>query len=182
MKHTISITGRLLSISKIHQDIRSQGYHIGKDIVYEYVGYMEDSYMVIQVPLWAHSVRKQRINRIKMYAVDPAFKRAMTLGNDWGQLCEQVVCIELKRRGHIPYYWKGKQEVDFYTEETGLINVCYDLSDSRTRDRELNGLIEGMKALDKKESLLISWDSEEKIEYEDGTINIIPLWRWLLGI
>jgi predicted AAA+ superfamily ATPase len=182
MKYLMSITGRLLSINKMHNDLRSQGYNIGRTTIYEYIAHMEDAYMIVQVPLWTHSIRKQRINPTKMYAIDPAFKRVMSIGEDWGQLCEQVVCLELKRRGYTPYYWKGKQEVDFFTEETGLINVCYDLSEIGTRERELKGLLEGMKALDQKESLLISWDQEEEVELEGYRIGIVPLWRWLMGV
>ena len=182
LKQLMNLTGRLMSLNKVYNDIKSQGHAVSKSTIYEYTANMVDAYMIVEVPLWTSSIRKQQVNPTKMYGIDPSFKHAMIPNMDWGQTCEQVVCLELLRRGHTPYYLKGHQEVDFYIEEGSLINVCYDLNNPNTLKREINSLLEGMEMMEQDTSLLISWDKEETITQNGCTIHVQPLWKWLLKI
>ena len=99
---------------------------------------------------------------------------------------ENLVAIELKRRGKEIYYWKDYQqrEVDFVIKEglkvKELIQVCYDIEDFTTKDRELRALVKASKELKCKNLLVITWDYEGEEEFKNRKIKFIPLWKWLL--
>ena len=60
--------GKPFSINKFYNDLKSQGYAIGKDSVYEYVDHIEDAYMAFLVPLYTTSLRKAQTTSKKIYA------------------------------------------------------------------------------------------------------------------
>jgi len=93
---------------------------------------------------------------------------------------ENIVFIELRRRGIKPFYIQGEQEIDFYWEGGQLINVCYDYSHEKTWKREINGLFEAMNSFGINESRLISWDQDEIIEKDGKRIIAEPFWRFAL--
>ena len=83
------------------------------------------------------------------------------------------------------YYWKNAQqeEVDFVIKELKvkqLIQVCYDLSDKETKEREVKALIKGSVELRCKDLLVITNDYEKEEKIGGKKISYIPLWKWLL--
>jgi len=93
------------------------------------------------------------------------------------------VFLHLRRKYRGIYYYRGKQEVDFFVNEGGekkLINVCYSLNFLDTKKREIKGLLEGMEYFGLKKSYLITAEEEEKIEIEGKTIITIPFCKWSL--
>ncbi|RLG44455.1 MAG: hypothetical protein DRN81_04560, partial [Thermoproteota archaeon] len=80
--------------------------------------------------------------------------------------------------------WSNSYEVDFVVANgekiEQLIQVCYDLSDYETKEREVKSLVEGSEELRCKDLLCITWDfkGEEKIDRKK--IKFVPLWKWLL--
>lgn len=82
------------------------------------------------------------------------------------------------------YYFKQKQEVDFYAklpEKEVLVNVSYELTDDRTREREVNGLLEAMEYFNLSVSYLITRDEEQNLLVDGRTIHIVPLYQYLLN-
>ena len=51
----------------------------------------------------------------------------------------------------------------------------------QTRTREINGLLEAMKALKIDRAQILTADTQEKIEADGKTIQVTPLWKWLLS-
>lgn len=180
LKHILVNLAKPLSVSKMCQDIKSQGYTVGKNTIYDYVSYMEDAFAIFKVEIWTQSIRKKAVNPGKRYAIDPAFRYAMSMQEDKGRVFENIVFLELRRRGIMPSYVQGKQEVDFFWEGGKLINACYEYSSENTRERELNGLLEAMDQVKPEESLLITWDKYEDLIYKGKKIEVRPLWRFLL--
>ena len=88
----------------MYNDLRSQGFQVAKNTVYEYLGYLEDAFVLFRVERWSRSVRQQAVNPLKIYAVDIAFRRAMSAYEDVGRLFENVVFLHLRRSGRVPYY------------------------------------------------------------------------------
>lgn len=67
--------------------------------------------------------------------------------------------------------------------ETGIaIQVCYtmNLSDETFR-REVQALIKMNKVFECRQLMVITYDDEERIEEEGYVIEVIPVWKWLLG-
>jgi len=91
--------------------------------------------------------------------------------------------LHLRRKGSEIYYFKQKQEVDFYTRQDGeqLVNVRYAIGDAGTFKREVSALIEGMTYFNLKKSYLVTSERQEIVQTEAGKIVVIPLWKWLLS-
>ena len=85
------------------------------------------------------------------------------------------------------YYWKDyrHREVDFVLKEglkaKQLIQVCYDIDDPDTKERELKAIEKASKELECDNLLVITWDYEGEEEYKEKRIEYTPLWKWLLN-
>jgi uncharacterized protein len=180
LKHFLKNLASPLSFQKVYRDLRAQGYTIAKNTVYEYFSYLEEAFVLFAVQRWSTSVRQQAINPVKIYGIDPAFKRIMSIGEDQGRLLENLVYLHLRRTEQQVHYWLGKQEVDFLAEGQ-LINVCLELDNPETRQREVAGLWEGMEAMDLPEATLLTWHQRETIEQPGKRIQVIPVAEWLLA-
>lgn len=173
LKYCLNNVSTLLSVNKLYNDLKSRGYAVGKNTVYEYLSYLEEAFLLFRVPLWSKSERQKSINPTKIYTVDPAFKYVMTGESDKGRVLENMVFLAIRRLGHNPCYWKGKQEVDFYEEGKYLVNVSLSIEDLDTRKRELNGLEEAMSATGLTKSTIVTLDHHETLALENGTVQIV---------
>ncbi|MBI3036431.1 ATP-binding protein [Candidatus Woesearchaeota archaeon] len=174
-----SKVGRLVSLST--------------DSIGEYVKYLQDAFFMFTVPLFSYSVKKQEINPKKIYCVDLGIRniKGFRFSQDYGKFAENAVFVELKRRGSANplqalYYWQGEGcEVDFVVKEglkvKRLIQVCWDMGDSKVKERELKGLIGGLKEFKLKEGAIITGDAEGTELVDGKKVYYIPLWKWLLG-
>lgn len=144
-----------LSTNKIYNDLKSQGFRIGRSTVYEYLSYIEDAYLIFSVPLYSESFRKSKTNPQKIYAIDSALADASRLSRleNKGRYLENLVYLELRRRGHEIFYYltNNRHEVDFFSQspdgQLHLYQVCWDLSSTKASERELTALTEAEKEL-----------------------------------
>ena len=159
-----------------------------------YVRYLQETYLVFIVERFSFKLKQQIISPKKVYCIDTgiinviSFKSTRQLGN----LVENLVAIELQRRrsylspGIEVCYWKDHQqrEVDFVVREGSavkeLIQVCYDVDDFNTKERELKSLVRASGELDCSNLLVITWDYEAREEFKGKRIRFTPLWKWLL--
>lgn len=147
--------GKPFTINKFYNDIKSQGYSIGKDILYEYVEHIEDAYLAFSIALHDKSIRKVNTNPKKIYAIDPGMIRALTFDyeNDLGRLFENIIYLDLRRCGYqVNYYLTNERhEVDFFVQaprgQKKLFQIAWNHEDKNTFDREQRALQEGMKEL-----------------------------------
>jgi len=80
------------------------------------------------------------------------------------------------------YYFKEKQEVDLYirSDREQLVNVSYGTEDEKTLKREINALKEGMRYFKIDRAYLVTAERDEIIEVDEGVIEVLPMWKWLL--
>lgn len=158
--------GKPFSINKFYNEIKSQGYQTGKDILYEYVDYIEDAYLAFSVPIYDKSLRKTQANPKKLYAIDSGMIRALTLDyeSDLGRLFENIIYLELKRLGcNVNYYLTSERyEIDFLAQtprgHKKFFQVAWDMKEANTIEREERALQAGMKEL-KIDGEIITLDS-----------------------
>jgi len=161
---------------------------LSTDSIIDYIAYLEDAFLIFSVSHYDDSLKQQLNKPRKLYCIDTGMINAVSfkLSSDTGRLYENLVFIHLLHSGSEIYYWQDPKglEVDFVTKEglepTRLIQVCSDISDPETKERELNGLLAGMKNFRMQEGTIITADvfGEEKI---DGRrVRYVPLWYWLL--
>lgn len=154
--------------------------------VKEYIDYFQNSYLVFTLNKFDYSIKKQLINPKKIYVIDNGLANAISFkfSEDIGRLLENLVFIELKRRGKEIYYHKEKKECDFVIKKgleiIEVIQVTKTLDDVNTKKREIEGLIDACKTYKLKKGLILTQD-EEGEETTDGIkIKIIPIYKWLL--
>jgi len=155
--------------------------------VKEYVGYLEESYLVFELYKYDFSLKKQFISNKKVYAIDNGIRDivAFKFSDDKGKYLKNFVFIELKRRQKEVYFYKTKnnKEVDFIYYEDNcfkLIQVAYTFVDDKTKKREINSLIEAAKELPNTESMIITYNEDETINTGTNEIQVVPAWKWLL--
>ncbi|MBY0545594.1 MAG: ATP-binding protein [Gammaproteobacteria bacterium] len=158
--------------------------------VKDYCDYLSMSFLCFFVMRYDPSVKKQILHTKKVYFIDTALTYLIGFrhSDDFGRLIENVVFLELKRRGFEVFFHKEKKECDFVLRERGhitqAIQVCYSLEDEKTKERELAGLIEALSTYQLQAGWIITWDDEKTLEIDtdagEKTIHIISLYRWLL--
>jgi hypothetical protein len=176
------------SVSKLFNDLKSQGMRVGKDTLYEYLAYLEDSFLLSTVTIASASAGVRQANPRKCYPIDPALSAALSFraSGDVGHLLETAVYLELRRRGRSVAYVSTRSgyEVDFLTEDRqgdrGLVQVCAGLEDPVTRQRELRALEEGMTETACETAALVTLREEGTVTAGGHPVKIVPAWRWLL--
>jgi predicted AAA+ superfamily ATPase len=191
IKSLIRNFARELSVRKLHNYLQSAGVSLSKTKVYEYFSYLEDINFIFLLKKYGKGVREVEGSIPKIYLIDLGFVTLHGLG-DVGRRIENVVAIELSRQKNYwsplleVFYWKDTygREVDFVLAEgskvTQLIQVCYDVADPYTKDRELKSLIKASQELDCSNLSVITWDYEGEEEFEGFKVGFVPLWKWLL--
>jgi predicted AAA+ superfamily ATPase len=155
------------SVQKFYDTLKSQGIAVAKDTVHTYLGYLEDAFMIRTVALHTASERQRMVHPRKAYPIDPGlipiFER--TSRHNLGHALETVVLLELERRGAQIGYLRTTSgyEVDFHAAfpdgSIWLLQVCADLTDTATLDREVRALHEAHAAHPNATSILLSLDT-----------------------
>lgn len=180
LKYTLSNIAQANSITKIYNDVKSQGYELAKNTVFEYMSYLEEAFILFKVNIWHRSVRVQTVNPTKFYGIDPAFKYALNMGEDTGRVLENAVFLHLRRQGFSPHYWIDKQELDFYWENGQAINVCLNMAQPGTREREIKGMVAALEFLDLPEGYILTRDQTEDVQVGNKKVLVRPAWRYML--
>jgi predicted AAA+ superfamily ATPase len=159
-----------------------------------YISYLQDAYLIYIIERFSPKLKQQIIAPKKVYCIDTGIINRISPGSSekLGKMMENIVLIELLRRKSYwyedmeVYYWKDYQqhEVDFVVigREDQLIQVCYNIEEFNTREREIRSLLKASREIACKKLLVITWDYEDEIEVENRRIEFIPLWRWLLRV
>jgi len=153
--------------------------------VRDYVGFLQEAYLVFELFKYDYSLKKQYVNDKKIYVIDTGMRNvvAFRFSDDRGRLLENLVFIELRRRGIPVYFCKDEGECDFVTDDRGTlttaIQVCYDLT-QENREREILGLANAMRTFSIQDGSLLTYNQEETIVHDGLTIKVLPVWKWLL--
>ena len=155
---------------------------IDLDAVQDYIHFAEMARILFEVRHFAYSLQPQTRPNRKIYCIDNGLRNAVSFrfSEDEGKFAENLVFVELLRSGATPFYWKKKKEVDFVVKGPDnlltAINVSYT---DAIHEREKEGLREFAAEYGEmeKELIILTKDTEQT----DDNINLIPLWKWLLG-
>ena len=157
------------------------------DTIKNYLEYIQQTYLISQLFRYAPSVKKQMMSPKKIYFVDNAIIKRIGFNatENNGVFLENLVFIELKRRGWDVYYYADKKECDFIVRKGLHISDAYQVTlkmDSpQTREREIAGVREAMQAYSLSKGYILTFEGKETINFDDGTIvEVIPVWEWIL--
>ncbi|MEN6619396.1 MAG: ATP-binding protein [Rikenellaceae bacterium] len=152
----------------------------------DYLSYYEHSYLFSYLKKFDYSVKKQIMNSKKVYTADHAFatRLGFNFSENKGRILENIVYIELLRRGCEVYYYSGNNECDFLIKK-GLNIVkaiqVVDQLDKTNYEREYRGLQEAMQTYRIPQGILITNSTEVSVFPEHEGIEIISVWKWLLS-
>ena len=177
-----------MSVSKLSHHMKSQGFRFAKSALYDYLGYLADAFMVFTVDFYSKSEKVKARNHKKVYCIDWALAQAVCCaeGIDKTRELENIVFIELRRRGYDISYYKTKAdyEIDFVIsgkdEKIELVQVSYSLEKDEVREREIRAIVKSAKFLESKTVTIVTFNEKEIIEKDGLIIKVIPIWRWLL--
>jgi uncharacterized protein len=179
-----SNTSRLISYNSLTKVIGVKNATTVKN----YLGYLENTYLVFLVSKYDFSLKKQIHNPKKVYFIDLGLIRELGFhhSEDNGRLLENLVFIELKRRGKEIYYHSVKHECDFLIKEKNrivqAIQVSWSIYSLETKKREIDGLLEAMSIHKLQKGLILTDDEEDELTVNGCEIRILPTWKWLLSI
>ena len=136
------------SVNKFYNDVKSQGYKVGKDTIYNYMSYIEDAYLAFSVPQYSESIRARQTTPKKIYAVDSGLINinSLKITDLYGKLFENQIYLDLRRQGKEIYFYTTKDgyEIDFITiDKTGqreMLQIAWDLSSPAVLEREQRAL------------------------------------------
>jgi uncharacterized protein len=158
----------------------------------KYVSYLEEAYIIFSLLRYSPKNAVRIKSPKKAYVVDNGFINAKAIQHspDKGKLMENLVYIELVRRGYKPnrdlFYYRNRydREVDFVLKKgpqiSELIQVCYALENQDTEKRETKSLVEAADELRAKKLTILTWNESRQVKKDGKIINIKPLWEWLI--
>ena len=119
---------------------------------------------------------------------------ALNLAQTSEKIAENLVAIELKRKETLDpnmeiYYWKNQrhEEVDFLVKVgqkvKQLIQVCWNINEYKTKERELKALLKASREVKCRDLLVITedYEAEEEIKAINKiyTVKFLSLSKWL---
>lgn len=163
----------------------------------KFSSYLEEANLLFFVKRFSYKVKEQEKAARKVYCIDVGLSNAVgfKFSSDLGRVAENIVAIELKKREVTNpnielYHWRNPQqeEVDFVLKEKlkvkQLIQVCWDINNTKTKEREIRALLKASKELKCKNLLVVTEEreGEELLSWFKikRKVRYTPLWKWLL--
>ena len=177
-----SSIGNVLSVKKIADTLTSNGRSVSVHTVESYLDSLVESFIFNKVTRYDIKGKQYLTSGEKYYATDVTMRYAL-LGRkyiDLGHILENIVYLELIRRGYKVYIGKSKdKEIDFVAENSkGIIyyQVAYTVRDKKTLERELSAL-ESIN--DHYPKFILTMDIDPEVDYNG--IRKINVLDWLLN-
>ncbi len=159
-------------------------FSLNDKTIKEYIEAIHESNLLYQTEKFSYSLKAQMRHPKKPYAIDPGLVNsiAFRFSENRGRLLENIVFLELKRRGYQVYYYKTKNdyEVDFLINkqnEFELIQVCSSINELSTRNREIRALENASSEIKVTRKRIITEDQNELI----NDIHIVSIYDFLMN-
>ena len=182
LKFIFDSIGSPISTKKISDTLTSKGVSISNHTVEKYISAFLESFLIYRAERFDVKGKNLLVRDYKYYAVDMGL-RSYLLGkkanSDMGHILENIVYLELLRRGFKVYVGKVDDlEVDFVAENRdGLryFQVALSVRDEKVLERELKSL---QKTKDFYPKMLLTLDMDLEADYDGITkMNVVD---WLL--
>lgn len=184
IRYLYAETGNFQNINKISNTLTSFGNKVSNKTVARYIEGIENSMLIYKADRYNVKGRKIFANNAKYYAVDNGLRRLIAgdRSEDYGHILENIVYLELLRRGYNVYVGVVDNfEVDFLAKKSNgeqlYVQVSFNTEKEETLKRELRSL-EAIK--DQHPKLLLTMDEILPEQNFNGIIKTGAL-KWLLG-
>lgn len=175
-----------VSQTKLRNTLSGIGVSVSKDILPKYITYTEEAYLLTHLTNY-YAGFVERESYPKFYFNDNGLLSLFLNGQD-SALLENAVATALLRkytRDNLFYLKSAKTgiDVDFYVPENGMaIQVAWSIAGS-AREREITNLVKLARVEnDATRLIIVTHEEEETIEVDGVTIEVFPLYRFLLTL
>ena len=173
------------SLTRLQHIVKSTGDSISQPALKDYLEYMQDAYLFFSVPNLVSPLSEQTTLQ-KRYVADNGILNLFLFQGET-KLLENVVAIDLNRRYRntpeetLLYYFNKNIEIDFCVPSAQIaVQVAYSLNDDATYEREVGGLLKFLKAFPAYRGYIVTRDTQKHLEVEGYTLEVVPVWQWLL--
>jgi len=175
--------GTIFSANRISSFLKFQKIDLSPRVILEYLQYLEAAYIIRRVK--RADVKGKKIFEIgeKYFFEDLGIRNALVpvKKTDIGRIMENVVYQHLVFKGYTVYIGKlAEKEIDFVADRQGervYIQVCYELIEGKTFEREIGNLLE---IKDNYPKLVVTMDESESATYKGvefvGLRNFLTKW------
>ncbi|ASI13921.1 AAA+ superfamily ATPase [Candidatus Mancarchaeum acidiphilum] len=174
---------RNFSIENMLKFLSSKELNISRQAALNYLDYSESVFLIHLIYPYSKKL-KVRLTNPRIYPIDQGIMRLFT--NDDGKSLEDIAFIELfRRKENVMYYKSNKSDVDFAVVESDeikeLIQVSYSIDEPNAYIRETDSLKNASKETGCTNLKILTFNEESVIKIENLSINVIPVWKWLLS-
>lgn len=171
------------SYTRLTHIISTTGTKVGTQTIIDYLNYAEECWLIFSISNYATKFVEKESNK-KYYFIDNGLLN-LFLFDPETSLLENIVAIQLRKKYKKQvYFYNQNVEIDFYIPEEALgIQVSYSLHDPETEKREINAFLKISGLLNLDQMIIITKDEKRSIPIaENKSIEVIPIWEWLLAI
>lgn len=155
-----------------------------------FMDYLHEPYLFYYLSRYNNKLKLMKKAPRKVYVVDNGFvqAKAFAISENLGRLLENLVFIELIRRGYDTdktlFYFRSRndKEVDFVlrkgTHVERLIQVCYDMSNPKTERREVGSITECAGELNCNNLTIVTGNEVRTIHKDGYTIDVVPIYKF----
>lgn len=115
----------------------------------------------------------------KVYLIDFTFKNALSFKKDFIRHFENMVFLELMKRGKTVYY---EENIDFYLPDESLAVLCVGFATKEMIEIKLQKLLPSFWSLHVKKIEVVTLSSESAQDIEGLSFTILPFWEWALQL
>ena len=181
------VKSKQFSVNKFYHFLKSINLSISKNVLYNYLDFYLDAFVFFALEKFSLSLKKSEQSFKKIYCLDNSFI-AEIVGDDKGSKLENIVFLELLHRGLRVnkdfFYFLENYEVDFIilkkNKVSKLIQVCFDLNNFETKNREARSLLKASNKLDCDELIVITFDYKNEEKIDNKLIKFIPVLDFVL--
>ena len=176
-----------ISYNRLSNILSSVSGKITMPTVSKYIEHCESAWLLLRLRNVSAPFADKEMS-CKYYFVDNGILNLFLFDGETS-LLENLAALSLFRKyGHDPdnervFFYNDKVEVDFYVPEEKLaLQVSYSVSQAEaTFNREVDALKKLPKTLPCERRVILTYDESDIISDEFGSIEIMPLWKWLLN-
>lgn len=183
VEYMMDNVSNISSPNSISENLTKNGISTNHVTISAYLEYLAKSFVLYKIDRYDIRGKKYLQSLNKFYLADTGIRFAV-LGHrnmDWGRMYENIVCLELLRRGYEIYVGKLYQkEIDFVAikgSEKLYVQVSDDISNEGTFAREYTPLLQIRDAYPK---MIIARTRNPRFDYQG--IEIVDLAEWLVDI
>ena len=153
----------------------SKQFEKDRRVIKDYIKYLKESFLIILLGNYRKGSITTLRKKKRAYPTDNAIIYLYKSKIDesfFGKMVENIAVTKVKASA----FWKNGNEIDIIHNDLPIEVKYQESIDSR----DLKPIIAFMKKFDKKEGILITKKDEREVKIEEGTIRLIPAWKWLL--